>query len=233
MINSAHVSDLRGALSSVWIFSDLSGAELRRIADLASRRVVAAKSVIVSKGERAQEFFMILRGKAMVTSRGSDGNDIAFGVMGVGEVFGEMALLDQGPRSATVTAMEECELGVIESSAFLSLLRMNPEIGVKLLTMMARRLRELSLRMEERVFLNVKARLAHQLLILGRQYGATTGDGVAIEVRLSQGELAALVGAGRESVNKQLRDWERQGLLTLGRGRILLGDVAGLRRVFE
>jgi CRP-like cAMP-binding protein len=232
---SGSVTDLKQALAAVWMFSDLTEAERDGVASLARHKRVVAKTVIVSKGEPADEFYVILRGKAKVTAHSADGSETGFAVMASGEVFGETALLDGGLRSATVTAMVDCELACFERAEFLALLRRNPELSIRLLGVMARRLRALSSRVEERAFLSVSARLAHQLLALsqGDADGAVAlaMEPRSIEVRASQEELAALVGAGRERVNRQLREWERSHWVRLGRGRIVIQDTQAIRRL--
>jgi CRP/FNR family transcriptional regulator, cyclic AMP receptor protein len=225
------VPELRQAMSSVWFFSALEASTFDHLARLAQPRQVRAKHEIVRKGDPADEFFVMLRGKAKVTARGTGGTDTGFAVMGRGDVFGETALLDGGTRSATVTAIEDCDLVVLKREGFLWLLKQHPEISLHLLAVMAARLRALSERVEERAFLSVKARLAQQLVSLTGRYGSAQQN--SAELNLSQEELGALAGAGRESVNKQLRDWTRQGLLSQGRGKILIRDVAALRAVAE
>jgi CRP-like cAMP-binding protein len=188
----------------------------------------------VAQGEPAQALFGIVHGKLKVVSCGPDGRDTVLGIMSDGEVFGEVALLDGGKRSATCTALEPCELLVIDRVQFMHLLEDSPSIAVKLLHVLAQRLRRLSQRSEDAAFLDVPSRLARSLLDLATRFGErqrAPASGICIALRLSQQELGELVGATRESVNKHLSDWTRQGFLKLRDGRMVISDIESVRRL--
>src|SRR6478609_2979365 len=186
------------ALGRVWVFQGLSEDELAHLCSLARTRQYKARETIVEKGEAATEFFVLLSGRAKVAMAGADGSDAAVNVMGPGEVFGEIAILDGQPRSATVTTLEECEMAVVGRQAFNDLLVSSPSIAIKLLAVLAGRVRELTTRLADRSFLDVPARLAKQLLWLARNHGTQGESGTRIDLRLSQQELGDLIGATRE-----------------------------------
>jgi CRP/FNR family cyclic AMP-dependent transcriptional regulator len=221
-------SALTDALARVWIFQGLSQEELAHLSGLAQTKIYKPRETIVEKGDSATEFFVLLRGRAKVGAPGADGSHAAINVMGPGEVFGEIAILDGQPRSATVTTLEECEMAVVNKAGFNNLLSASPSIAVKLLNVLAGRVRELTTRIEDRSFLDVPARLAKQLLWLAKNHGVESGPAVRIDLRLSQQELGDLVGATRESVNKQLREWTRAGILKQERDCIEIFDLDGL-----
>ena len=222
-------STLTELLGRIWIFQGLAEPERACLAGLARVRRYRARESVVEKGDRARELFVLLRGRAKVLTRGAEGTDTALNVMGPGQVFGEVALLDGQPRSATVIALEECEVAVIDLQAFRDFLAASPSVAFELLGVLARRVRELSARLEDRAFLDVPARLAKQLLWLAENHGERTAVGAQIEVRLSQQELGELIGATRESVNKHLSEWTRNGVLKQVRDRIELLDLDALR----
>jgi CRP-like cAMP-binding protein len=224
---------LTEALSHVWAFQELSAEELAHLSKLARTRVYKPRTTILEKGDRASEFFVLLRGRAKVATAGADGSGAAINVMGPGEVFGEIAILDGQPRSATVMSLEECELAVVDKQAFDDLLTSHPSVAVKLLSVLAGRVRELTNRLEDRSALDVPARLAKQLLWLAKKHGTPKSAGVRIELRLSQQELGELIGATRESVNKHLRDWTRSGVLKQGRDSLEIFDLEALRAAAE
>jgi CRP/FNR family transcriptional regulator, cyclic AMP receptor protein len=221
-------SALTDALARVWIFQGLSQEELAHLSGLAQTKIYKPRETIVEKGDSATEFFVLLRGRAKVGAPGADGSHAAINVMGPGEVFGEIAILDGQPRSATVTTLEECEMAVVNKAGFNNLLTASPSIAVKLLNVLAGRVRELTTRIEDRSFLDVPARLAKQLLWLAKNHGVESGPAVRIDLRLSQQELGDLVGATRESVNKQLREWTRTGILKQERDCIEIFDLDAL-----
>jgi CRP/FNR family transcriptional regulator, cyclic AMP receptor protein len=220
-------------LATIPLFAALTPEQLAKVAELAKVRSYAARSVVVTQGEPAHALFAILRGRLKVVSCGPDGRDTVLGIMAEGEVFGEVALLDGGFRSATCTAIEPCELLAIERERFLELLEQTPGIAVKLLHVLAGRLRRLSQRSEDAAFLDVPSRLARTLLDLATRFGErrTAGSGVFIALKLSQQELGDLVGATRESVNKHLNDWSRQGYLEFESGRMIIADIDNVRRL--
>jgi CRP/FNR family transcriptional regulator, cyclic AMP receptor protein len=224
-----HLSLLRG----IPLFEGLSSEQLGRVASVAEVRRYPARSVVVRQGEPASELFAVVRGRLKVSSSNADGRDTVLGIMAEGEVFGEIALLDEGLRSATCSAVEPCELLVIARAQFIELLEDAPGIAVKLLLVLSRRLRRLSQRSEDAAFLDVASRLARCLLDLAARFGEARGSGIFVTLKLSQQELGELVGATRESVNKHFGEWTRLRLLSLESGRLLISDVDGLRKVAQ
>jgi CRP/FNR family cyclic AMP-dependent transcriptional regulator len=220
-------------VASISLFSGLTPEQLAKVASLAQLRSYPARTVVVSRGEAGTALFAIVSGRLKVVSSAPDGRDAVLGIMGEGEVFGEVALLDGGPRSASCTALSPCELLVIERAQFMELIEQSPGIAVNLLQMLAGRLRRLSQRSEDAAFLDVPSRLARSILDLATRFGerAAGTSGIVIQLKLSQQELGALVGATRESVNKHLKDWARQGLLEVDAGRLTIADLSGVRRI--
>jgi len=221
------------SLSRVWLFNALARDDLARLSELAKTRVYKVREEIVTKGDPATEFFVLLRGRAKVSAQGADGADTTINVMGPGEVFGEIGILDGQPRSATVTTLDECEIAVVDMHAFHDLLASAPPIAVKLLAVLAGRIRDLTTRLEDHAFLDVPARLAKQLLWLATNHGTQSGSRFRIELKLSQQEVGDFIGATRESVNKHLRDWTRSGLIRRERDYLEILDLDALRTIAE
>jgi CRP-like cAMP-binding protein len=227
------VSDeLRKLLARSWIFSDLSSSEMDALARLAKMRAYRAKQQVVRKGDRGGHIFAVLRGRLKALTPGV-GHDAAFNIMGPGELFGEIAAFDGESRSATVTALEICQLAVIDHAEFHRFLDQHPKVSRKLLSVLARRVRLLTERVEDRAFLDVPARLAKCLVGLADSYGKPSAEGRLIQLRLSQQELGDLVDATRESVNKLLRTWKDEGLVTHRADSIVVRDVNGLRALVQ
>lgn len=220
-------------LASIPLFAELSAEQLSKVAALAEVRSFGVRDVVVTQGDPARALYAIVRGRLKVSSCGPDGRDVVLGIMAEGEVFGEVALLDGGLRSATCTAIEPCELLAIDRQQFMELLDQTPGIAVKLLQVLSGRLRRLSQRSEDAAFLDVPSRLARSLLDLATRFGErrAAGSGVFLAIKLSQQELGDLVGATRESVNKHLSDWTRQGFLQMQNGRLVISDMDSVRRL--
>jgi CRP-like cAMP-binding protein len=220
-------------LASIPLFAELSAEQLSKVAALAEVRSFGVRDVVVTQGDPARALYAIVRGRLKVSSCGPDGRDVVLGIMAEGEVFGEVALLDGGTRSATCTAIEPCELLAVDRQQFMELLDQTPGIAVKLLQVLSGRLRRLSQRSEDAAFLDVPSRLARSLLDLATRFGErrAAGSGVFLAIKLSQQELGDLVGATRESVNKHLSDWTRQGFLQMQNGRLVISDMDSVRRL--
>jgi len=141
-------------------------------------------------------------------------------VLGPGDVFGEIALLDGKSRTADAVASEPTVLFMILRRDFLSFLERTPAVSIRLVELLCERVRWMSERVEEATLMPLHTRLARRLLALAEDFGA--------EVTASQEDLAVFVGATRESVNRQLQVWRRAGIVDLGRGRLRVVDAAGL-----
>jgi CRP-like cAMP-binding protein len=227
-------ADSLRALAEGTIFSGLDEAELDGLLSFAMRRRYKARDVVLRKGDPALQIFVIVQGRLKAITSGAEGRQATLSIMGPGEVFGEVAVLDGEPRSATITALEPCELMVLQRNDFLHFLERSPRVAVKLLEVLARRLRRLSERLEDVTFLEIPARLAKLLGRLAQRYGRDIGSGaVRVELKLSQQELGDLVGATRESVNKQLRAWVAEGMLEHQDGKVVLLEVERLSAVAE
>ncbi len=223
--------EVRRVLAQASIFAELDPRQLDTLASLTVRKRFKTREIVLRKGDPAVTIFVILRGRVKTVASGGEGRNAAFSIMGPGEVFGEVAVLDGQPRSATIAALEPCELVLIQRNDFFHFLERAPRAAIKLLEVLARRLRRLSQRVEDTTFLEVPGRLAKQLVRLSEQYGQQHGTNVRIELKLSQQELGDLVGATRESVNKQLRAWVSDGIVEQSGGKLVIVDVDALRDI--
>ena len=161
-------------------------------------------------------------GTLKVVSTSESGDDVVFSMLGPGDVFGEIAVLCEAERTATVVAITDCELLVVDRRELLAFLRSHPEAALRLMAVLAQRVRNLSELLEDTLFLNLPVRLAKKLVAYAETHGQRTPEGVRIELRLSQEEWGDLVGATRESINKQMRAWVDQGLIRLDHGCVVL-----------
>ena len=215
----------RELLSRFWFFAELSEADVGLVMQIAQKRRHEGRRVIVRQGDADGDLYAVLRGHLKVTACDRHGHQIVMSLMQAGDVFGEIAFLDGGARSATVTSLDSCELLVIRRADFLLLLRRVPTISMALLNVMAKRIRRLSESAQDSAFLDVKSRLAKRLVDLADQFGTPLGSGqVALKVRLSQQELGDMVQATRESVNKCLREWAKEGIIQQNGRQLVIED---------
>lgn len=208
------------------LFSDMPEFDRENILGLCSKRSVAPKTVIVSQGSAGRDMFIVLSGSLKVSVLSDEGKEISFVVLRKGDYFGELSLIDGRKRSATVTAIKVTELLVLGHSDYQRMLQEYPHTATQFLTRllltMANRLRATDELYQDSVFLDVATRLAKFLINASADSGGPVPGQRMLDVRLSQYELGTLINASRESVNKQLRDWEAQGIVDVNKGQIAL-----------
>jgi CRP-like cAMP-binding protein len=212
----------RAALIRSAMFKVLEPAEIDAVLAQAAVRRVARNDVILRRGDASSGANIVVSGRVRIGTMSEDGREVTLGVLGPGDVIGEMSVLDGEDVSADATALEDCVLLFIERARFLRLLRANSDLCLRLMAVLCRRIRRSNATVEDMALLDLSARLARLLLRLAQDYGAPTPRGTRIEVKLSQKDLGTLVGSSREKVNKQLREWEEAGVLGKEHGYLLI-----------
>jgi CRP/FNR family cyclic AMP-dependent transcriptional regulator len=220
--------DLKAALAQHFLLKDLSPADLERVGEIATTRWYESGQPVFMKGDPGTAMMAVLSGRIRICAYSADGREVILNVISPGEVFGEIALIDGGERTADAFAMEPTELLSLSRRDFLPYLERNPTVCIKLLMILCQRLRSTSEQLEDFNFLDLRCRLAKRLLYLSALHGQATAKGIHIAVRLPQHLLASMIGTSREAVNKQLRIWEEEGLIDVGRGSITILDRDGL-----
>jgi len=211
------------------LFATLEPEARRPLAKLIRVQRYSARQVVVWEGEPGGTLFLSLTGYFKAITTGSDGKEMLLSIMGPGEVFGELSALDGQPRSASVVTLEPGELASIERPALFELMASSPRLAIGLIEVLAQRVRTLTKRYETISSLDVPQRLAQVLVSLAQKHGQPEGSRVRIPVRLSQTDLGSMVGATRESVNKQIRKWTDAGVLRREAGCVVILDFAALR----
>jgi CRP/FNR family transcriptional regulator/CRP/FNR family cyclic AMP-dependent transcriptional regulator len=206
------------------LFGELSELDRRQVLSRCSRKRYAARQVVFHQGEPGREMYVVVSGRLKVSVNSEDGKELSFFILDRNDLFGELALLDGERRSATVTTVEPCELLVLTQMEFKRLLQDHPLMGLKLLSILAGRVRATTHLYESSVFVEIPGRLAAKLLELADEHGIEKDDGIQIDLKLSQYELGTLINATRESVNKQLKSWESKGIVELRKGRIFIAE---------
>ncbi len=224
-------SQKRELLGNVPLFSGLAPAEIDAIVPVSRTVGLKKREQLFHKGDDGTQVYVVISGKLKALTTSREGNDVVFSIMGSGEVFGEVALLGGTKRTATISAIDACELLCIDRRDFMAFLKSHPEVAIKLLTVLARRMKSVSEFVEDSLFLNLPLRLAKKLLGLAAIYGQETENGIRVDLKLSQEEWGDLVGATRESINKQVRAWTEQGLISMDRGYIVLHRTADLEKL--
>jgi CRP-like cAMP-binding protein len=221
----------RTHLARVSLFSGLGAKELDGLVRVSRTVSLAKREELFHKGDPGSQVYVVISGKLKALTTSEEGDDVVFSILGPGEVLGEIALLGGSPRTATVTAIEPCELLLIDRRDFLAFLRGHAEVAIKLLEVLAQRVTRISELVEDTLFLNLPLRLGKKLLDLARLYGERTEQGIRVDLKLSQEEWGDLVGATRESINKQVRAWIDEGLVSVDRGYFVIHRPRELERL--
>jgi CRP/FNR family transcriptional regulator, cyclic AMP receptor protein len=217
-------------LKQVPLFRSLRPEDSRRIAELLRQQTLRKGDVLFRKGEEGNSLFMITSGKIKIVRQSRAGDEMILAVLSAGDFCGEMALLDGQPRSADAVAVEETLLYGLNRKDFLSYV-MNNETAVKsILAALSTRLRKADDFLEDVFFLNVASRLAKKLIELAQTNGFREGDNGPLRLSVTQRDLAGMIGATRESVNKELRALREKGLIGLDGSHILILDLDLLRK---
>jgi CRP/FNR family transcriptional regulator len=217
-------------LRNVALFAELGDEALAQVAELAVPRTFAPGEMVFREGDESDTCYVIRTGHARAVLEHPDGRSITLARFGPGEVFGELAMLGEEPRSATVESLEETEAIAILGPDMRRLLRAHPEISIKLIASLGRRLREANDRLSRQSFQTVQSRVASvlsQLVTDARDEGVADGD---VLITATQADLAQLAGSSRESASRFLAVLERAGIITQGRGRLTVHDAAALER---
>ncbi len=219
------------SLAAVPYFAGLDAGALERVAAGVRSRRFRRGEVIFHAGDPGDALFIIVSGEVKIGLPSEAGEEAILVRLQPGNVFGELALLDGAPRSATATALSAAETLVLPRDRFRELIAKEPAVRDALLASLALELRRLTTHVEELHFLDITGRLAACLVRLASDGGTTLPDGaIRLRTSLKQGDLAAMVGSTRQSVNKLLGQFASDGFLRLERDAIVIVDLAGLTR---
>jgi CRP-like cAMP-binding protein len=231
---SSHVpstsEDTAQLLRRVPVFSTLGDDELARVIEVTVPRRFDPGEVVFREGDESDTCYVVRSGHARAIREHSDGRSITLATFGPGDIFGELAMFDNEKRSATIEAIGKTEVIAILGGDMRRLLRQHPDIAVKLIGALGRRLREANERLARQSFQTVQSRVAAvlaQLVAAARSEGAPEGD---VLITSTQADLAQLAGSSRESASRFLAVLERAGIITQGRGKLIVHDAAALER---
>lgn len=213
------------ALQQVPLFSQLSLADFQRVIDVAREKSYPKNSVILFEDDPGDALFVVASGQVKVVLIGEDGREVILSVLGQGQFFGEMSLIDDEPRSAHVIAMEDSHLVVLRRQDFEAILMQAPVIAVALLKELTRRLRRADEKVGSLVLLDVHGRVARLLLDMAEEEG---GDRIAR--RLTHHTIAQMIGSSRETVSRTMRDLVEKGHIVVDRKDIVIRDRPALEQ---
>jgi CRP/FNR family cyclic AMP-dependent transcriptional regulator len=219
-------------LQSTVLFADLPESDIAELAAASHFLHLDQDQMLFIKGDPGHQLFIVVRGVIRISSNSADGKETTLNLLRAGQMFGEVAVLDGQNRTANATAHEVSDLLVLERRDLMAFLDRNPEAMRRMLVAVCSRLRYISEALEDAHFLDLPRRLAKRILLLTRLFGHPfSGGGIRIALQLSQQDLAELLVVTRESVNRQLRQWESEGIMTLKGGYLVVTDIAQLEKI--
>ena len=222
------------ALSEISLFRGLPPERLKRLAEVLRKKTVPAGTNMITAEQPGEVVYVILEGTVKILIEQMDGREVILAFLGDGDTVGEMSLVDSSGRSANVMTMERCTLLWMDRATFQDLLKNSNEFAQNLVRLLASRLRMANEQIQSLSSLDVAGRLARQILAFAERYGRDSEEGKLVPLRLTQSDLAELVGASRERVNQVMVDFRGKGFLTVDSShRIVVhrpGELAKLCR---
>jgi CRP/FNR family transcriptional regulator len=213
------------------MISALTPAQRNQLEKLIRMLEVKRGTRIYLPGDPSEQIFLLKSGVIKISMTTPDHRDVILALLHPGDIFGELAVVDEAPRDHIAEAFDDCVICAMSRDTILRLIQETPEIGFQITKLIGLRLRTFRSRIEEPLCKSAHARVAHALLELAERHGVPDTDGVLVTLRLSQGDLGRLVGLSRETVNAILQEWREQQLLEMDRRSVRLRDPERLRQI--
>lgn len=222
-------NDLVGLLARSELFAELTHEERTNLARHMQKRRYRANEALFFEGDEGSHLYLISSGRVSISSRSPEGREVLVAFLGPGEILGELSILDGEPRSAEARAVETTEVYLLSSSALITCIKNSPGLSWALLKMLASRLRKADEAVADAAFLDVAGRVAKRLVDLAEHHGTPTDMGIRIGIPITQEQLAAMVGATREGVNRALAGFANRQILERKGRFYVVKDMARLR----
>jgi CRP/FNR family transcriptional regulator, cyclic AMP receptor protein len=216
-------------LKKIPLFSDLSADEQLALSQTVTQEEIRRRRVIYLPGDPGTSVFFANGGRIKISRVTRDGKELTLAYRGPGELFGELCLVDGGPRQEMAEAMENALITEVPREEFEKLLESHPLMGARLVKILCERRKELETKIEDLVYRDVNAKLAELLLQLGEDYGVDDARGTLLAIKVTHQEMANLIGSTRETVSLTLSQFKRKKLITTEGRKIILADREGLR----
>lgn len=232
IMTNVHTDDTRNILSAIPLFKGLSEAQFTWIAQRAHRRLFPTGKDIITAEQPGEAVYVILHGTVKIHIEQADGQDVILSILGAGDTLGEMSLIDNVGRSASVVTLEDTLVLWMDKPAFNQMLQDFPPVALNLIRILSSRVRLSDELIKSLATLDVYGRVARQLLAFARRYGEQAADGTTlIPIHLTQGDIADLVGASRKRVNQVMVLFREQGFISIDpAGKIVVLDRAALAK---
>ncbi len=219
-------------LKNIPLFSELDDYDLQRIADLMVTKKYKKNNLIIFEDDLGSNLFFIKSGRVKISGISHEGGEAIFSILGEGEFFGELSLIDGLPRSATVTSIDDVELWVLHRGDFLEMLEKYPQIAITLLKELARRIRRSDMQIKSLSLKDARGRVASTLIRLAEDIGVVRGGKVVIQELPLQRDLANIAGTSRETISRVIKKLEDEGHLVKTENSLVFNDFNDFKRMF-
>ncbi len=221
----ARTEEIRKMMANNRLFNHLDDEEMDALLPHVQVRSYKPNQTIFLKNDPGISVMGVISGRVKISNFSGEGKEVVLNIIDPGTFFGEIALLDGKDRTANATAMDASDILVLQRRDFLPFLETHPHWAIKLIEVLCHRVRLTTELVEDSAFLTLPTRLAKRLVWLADNYGQETDEGTRIELKLTQRELGGLVGLSRENINRQLRSWHKEGLISMDSGTITIVDA--------
>ncbi|KAF0190412.1 MAG: putative transcriptional regulator with a cAMP binding domain Crp family [Gammaproteobacteria bacterium] len=225
--------DKRMFLGANPLFEGLAPEDLNDLVVTTRHKSVTTGQTVLRQGDPGRDMYIIVSGRVSIRIRLADDEEIAVGELTAGEAFGEIALFDEQPRTASVVTCEPCRFLLIDRDAFKAFLLIHPRVAIQLLAVMSKRLRATDDLLKDALYADVASRLAETLRNIAGAYGKNIRNGLRIDVPFDDRELGRIAGVPSDVVTAQLRHWANAGLISVHRGHLTLIKPAELARATD
>ena len=218
-------------LKQVKLFSDLNDAEMDEMDKMTRMEAFKKKQPIYLPGDPGDFVYLLKSGRVKISKIGDDGKELTLAILEPGEIFGEVEVLEEAPRDTVAEVLDDAHICLIRREDFEAFLKSRPQCSFKLTKLIGFRMKQIENRIEDLVFRDAPARLAHLLLSLANSFGAEASDGRAIKTKVTHQELANLIGTTRETVSLTLGQFRQAGLIAMEKRRITILNEKGLTQL--
>jgi CRP/FNR family transcriptional regulator len=223
------VPDKYWFLKQIDLFDELSREEMERVDEISQMRELRRGEIVFMPEDESNSVFLLKKGRVKISKMSEDGKEVTIDIIEPGEMFGELSLVDKGPRETIAETLDDVLLCVISKNDFEKMLQKKPDLAIKVTKLMGLRRRSIESRLEDLAFRDVPGRLARLLIRLAEGHGKVHEGRVTINVKLSQQELANLIGSTRETTNHFLNFFRKEGLIDIKKRKITVLNVDELR----
>ena len=216
-------------LKKIALFADLPAPVVQKLSETVELREIRRRQVIYLPGDPGASIFFVNGGRVKISKVTRDGKELTLAYRGPGEIFGELCMLEGGPREEMAEAMENAMITELAREEFEKMVQQNGMLGYRLTKAMLQRRREVENKVEQLLFKDVNAKLAELLLRLGNEYGVQSGRGTLVALKITHQEMANLIGSTRETVSLTLSMFKKKGLIQTDGRKVIISDREGLR----